>query len=249
MIQSVARAVYILEYISKHHMVGLSEISRGVGLNKSTTHGLVATLELMDCIRQDQTTGKYTLGLKLLELGQAVLSHMDIRAIAMPHLVHLARKYEETVHLAVLSHDEVVYIDKVDSPRSIRHISQVGGRNPAYCTGVGKVLLAGLSDQKLQKLLKKIKFRQYTPNTISDMNLLKKHLRKVHKDGYALDQEEIEVGLSCVAAPIKNYRDNVIAAISLAGPTSRIANDSLHQLIADVTEIARLISIQLGYKD
>jgi|SRR5208283_726452 len=249
MIQSVARAVYILEYISKHHMLGLSEISRGVGLNKSTTHGLVATLEIMGCIRQDQTTGKYALGLKLFELGQAVLSHMDIRAIAMPHLVHLARKYEETVHLAVLSHDEVVYIDKVDSPRSIRHISQVGGRNPAYCTGVGKVLLAGLSDQKLQKLLKKIKFRQYTPNTISDMNLLKKHLRKVRKDGYALDQEEIEVGLSCVAAPIKNYRDNVIAAISLAGPTSRIANDSLHQLIADITEIARLISIQLGYKD
>jgi DNA-binding IclR family transcriptional regulator len=247
-IQSVARAVSILEYLAAHKLGdGLTNISRGVGLSKSTTHSLISTLEQMGYVQQDQNSGKYSLGLKLFELGQAMHASMDLRTIAMPYLHALAKKYEETVHLAVLPKGEVVYIDKVDSPRSIRIASQIGGRNPAHCTGVGKVLLADLPEAELDKALRGRRLQRFTPNTIADPDKLKLHLDKVRADGYAQDEEEIEIGLSCVAAPVKNHRGVVIAAISLSGPSGRIG--SLAELTEDVTETARMISAQFGYKN
>lgn len=250
MIQSVARAVSILEHLAAHRSGdGLTSISRGVQLSKSTTHSLISTMEQLGYVQQDQTTGRYSLGLKLFELGQAMHASMDLRTIAMPYLHALAKKYEETVHLAVLSKGEVVYIDKVDSPRSIRITSQIGGRNPAHCTGVGKILLAGLPEAEIGKAIGGRKLQKFTPNTIADLDKLRLHLEKVRADGYAQDEEEIELGLSCVAAPIKNHRGAVIAAISLSGPTGRMANNGTRaELIADVTDTAKMISTQFGYK-
>ncbi|WP_216093619.1 IclR family transcriptional regulator [Sporolituus thermophilus] len=248
-IQSVVRAFNILNYLAAHRTgESLSNISRGIGLSKSTTHSLISTLEQLGYVQQDQSTGKYYLGMKLFELGQVVHANMDLRKIAMPYLSELAKKYEETVHLAVLSKGEVVYIDKVDSPRSIRIASQIGGRNPAYCTGVGKVLLASLSDAELAKTLKNVDFRRFTENTITDALSLKKHLEEVRQRGYAFDREEFEIGLFCIAAPIKNHKGNVIAAISLSGPTARMTNGNLEQMIEDLTGTAKLISKQLGFK-
>ncbi|MDT8903365.1 IclR family transcriptional regulator [Anaeroselena agilis] len=247
MIQSVNRAIKILDFVSTNHMARLVDISRGLGLNKSTVHGIVATLEEMGCLRQDQSTGRYELGLKLFELGQSVMANMDIRAVAMPYLLELSRKYEETVHLAVLSGDEVIYIDKVDSPRSIRIFSMIGGRNPAYCTGVGKILLAGLTDEKLSRVLEGIRFRAITPNTITDANSFVEHIRNIRRDGYATDNGEIEEGLSCFAAPIRNHLGSVTAAISLSGPTQRLINDNSAKLIEDVVDCAQTVSIQLGF--
>lgn len=249
MIQSVVRATSILEFLAANSdSETLANISRGIGLSKTTTYSLIRTLEQLGYVHQDQSTGKYSLGLKLFELGQVVHSRMDLRTIARPLLYELAKKYEETVHLAVLSKGEVVYIDKVDGSRSIRIASQVGGRNPAYCTGVGKVLLADLSPAEVDKAISTRKLEKFTAKTIIDPALLKEHLEKVRADGYALDEEEIEVGLSCVAAPIKNHRGQVVAAISLSGPTNRMASSTVQQITADLTETARLISSQLGYK-
>ena len=246
-IQSVARAVSILEHLAGHRMGdGLTNISRAVGLSKSTTHSLISTMEQLGYVQQDQNSGKYSLGLKLFELGQAMHASMDLRAIAMPYLHALAKKYEETVHLAVLSKGEVVYIDKVDSPRSIRIASQIGGRNPAHCTGVGKVLLADLLPAERDKVIRGLKLQRFTPNTIVDPDKLRQLLEKVRVDGYAQDVEEIEIGLSCVAAPVKNHRGAVIAAISLSGPSGRIG--SLAEITTDVTETAKMISTQFGFK-
>lgn len=247
MIQAVSRAIKILEFVAANNMARLSDISRGVGLNKSTTHGLIATLETMGCIRQDQSTGRYALGLKLFELGQAVLANMDIRTAAMPYLLELSRKYEETVHLAILSGDEVIYIDKVDSPRSIRIVSKVGGRNPAYCTGVGKALLAGLNDTELNQLLAKMEFRPITPNTITNAYALAEEINKIRRDGYAADNGEIDEGLSCFAAPVRNHLGAVTAAISLSGPTARLINGNSSRLVSDVVYCARQISMQFGF--
>lgn len=247
MIQAVSRAIKVLEFVAANNMARLSDISRGVGLNKSTAHGLIATLEAMGCIRQDQSTGRYALGLKLFEFGQAVLANMDIRAVTMPYLLELSKKYEETVHLAVLSGDEVIYIDKVDSPRSIRIVSNIGGRNPAYCTGVGKVLLAGLADEELSRLIKRIQFRSITPNTITDAKALMEHIQKIRQVGYATDNGEIEEGLSCFAAPIRNHLGAVTAAISLSGPTPRLITDNSSNLITDVIDCAKAISAQFGF--
>jgi DNA-binding IclR family transcriptional regulator len=248
-IQSVGRALQMLEHIAANdNEMNLSAVSRGCGLCKSTTHSLISTLEQLGYVQQNQNTGKYSLGLKLFELGQVVHSSMDLRTIAMPYLLELSRRYEETVHLAILSQGEVVYIDKVDSSRSIRIASQVGGRNPAYCTGVGKVLLSGLSEDEVTKVIKGTNFRRLTEKTIVDGQTLRYCIEKARHDGYATDNEEIEVGLSCIAAPVKNHDGAVIAAISISGPTSRIVNGNYAQLTADVIETARLISAQLGYK-
>lgn len=247
MIQAVSRAVKILEFVAVNNMARLADISRGVGLNKSTTHGLISTLEAMGCIRQDRSTGRYSLGLKLFELGQAVLANMDVRTAAMPYLLELSRKYEETVHLAILSGDEVIYIDKVDSPRSIRIVSKVGGRNPAYCTGVGKVLLAGLPDSELNQLLAKMEFRPITPNTITNAYALAEQINKIRQDGYATDNGEIDEGLSCFAAPIRNHLGVITAAISISGPTARLINGNSSRLVADVIYCARQISGQFGF--
>ncbi|MDR3592013.1 MAG: IclR family transcriptional regulator [Negativicutes bacterium] len=249
MIQSVVRATSIMEYIAANcDCETLSSISRGIGLSKTTTYSLIRTLEQLGYVQQDQSTGKYSLGLKLFELGQVVHSRMDLRTIARPYLIELARKYEETVHLAVLSKGEVVYIDKVDGSRSIRIASQVGGRNPAYCTGVGKVLLAGLPAVELDKIISARKLERYTAKTIIEPGLLKEHLQEVRTKGYAMDQEEIEEGLHCVAAPIKNHRGVAVAGISLSGPTQRLATSGVQQITDDLIETARLISSQLGYK-
>ncbi|SDF14997.1 IclR family transcriptional regulator [Sporolituus thermophilus] len=249
-IQSVARAVQILEYLATAgNQDSLSNISRAIGLSKSTTYSLISTLEQLGYVQQDQSTGRYSLGMKLFELGQVVHSSMDIRRLAMPHLRELVAKYGETAHLAVLSKGEVVYIDKVDSLHSIRIASQIGGRNPAHCTGVGKVLLAWLSDTELEKVMAGRVLHKFTPNTITDYAQLKRHLQEIRLRGYALDEEEFEIGLTCVAAPIKNHRQAVIAAISFSGPTSRMNNENLSMIIRDVTETAKIISMEFGFKE
>lgn len=248
-IQSVKRAMTIMEYIAKKgNLAGITEISHGLDLSKSTVHGLVSTLEQMDYLQQDSQTGEYSLGMKLFELGQIVYSGMDLRVSARPFLQQLVDKHQETVHLAVLSKCDVVYIDKVDSNQSVGIRSQIGGRNPAYCTGVGKALLAGMSAEKLDKIIEDIDFHKFTEKTITDPELLKKHLAQVRKNGYAMDVEEIEIGLVCVAAPIRNHQGKVIAAISLSGPVSRMQEERLPVIQADILMAGKNISKQLGYK-
>ena len=146
-----------------------------------------------------------------------------------------------------MSGNEVVYIEKVDSPRSVRIISHIGGRNPTYCTGVGKVLLAGLSDKEVEKIVASTGMEKFTSNTINTLGKLKECLTEVCKKGYAYDLEEIEIGLRCVAAPIKNHQGMTVAAISLSGPTNRIPDEILEQLSKDTVDAAYRISAKLGY--
>ena len=185
-IQSVFRAQMILEYLSdRRQEAGLSEISRTVGLSKSTAHGLISTLERCGCIRQNPATGKYGLGLKLFEFGQSYAAGLDLREVALPYLRALSGQYQETVHLAVLSEGEVVYIDKVDGPLSMGIRSRVGGRNPAHCTGVGKVLISSLEPQKLASVYRGKNLKRYTDFTIVDWPNLRAELERVREAGYA----------------------------------------------------------------
>lgn len=247
-IQSVFRALKILEFLSKRDIaVGLTEISKGMELSKSTTYGLVATLELYGYVEQDPITGKYSLGLKNFELGQAYVSKLDLREITLPDLRELSRHFGETAHLAILSGKEVVYIDKVDGSRSIGIQSRVGGRNPAYCTGVGKALLSGISDQKIEEMYAGERFEQYTEHTVVNLEDILEQIRQVRKLGYSSDMEEIELGLRCIAAPVKNSKGNVVAAISLSGPSNRLDDVKIMDIIQEVTERAGKISLRLGY--
>lgn len=248
-IQSIDRMAEILDYLAaKPRGERLTTISKDLMLNKSTAFGIISTLEQLNYLEQDQETGKYVLGLKLFELGQASYSRLDLVSVAKPHITRLSEKYTETVHIAVLSGTEVVYLDKVESSRSMRVSSQIGGRQPAYCTALGKALAAYLSEEGIHQLARNTDFIRYTSTTITTEEELKQDLEQVRIQGYSIDNEESELGLYCVSAPVFNGEKKVIAAISMAGTVKRIKDDGGQRLIDDVVETASIISANMGYK-
>jgi len=247
-IQSIVRATQIINLIaSRNNSCTLTEISQTLSLNKSTAHGLVSTLEQMNFLEQNAITGAYQLGIKLFELGQNYLSHIDLRAIVHPQLVELSKAFEETCHLAILNHTEVIYLDKIDSPKSVGILSHIGGRNPSYATGVGKALLADLNNEAICELFKNEPLKKLTSQTITNIPDLIQSLDKVRKDGFAMDIGEIETDLCCIAAPIKNHEGKTIAAISVSAPKTRFSRTRIQEITQAILEKKQHISQKLGY--
>lgn len=245
-IQSVDRAITLLEHLARRGgCASLSELAQDIGLNRSTVHGLLATMRRRGFVGQD-ANGNYTLGLKLFELGSLSVSRLDLRTIAGPVLQRLVDRFQETVHLVIADGLDVVYIDKRESLQSMRIVSQVGLRLPAYCTGVGKAILAFHSEAELDRLLAETELRRFTPNTITDKQLFKQHLQDIKRCGYALDNEEIIEGLRCVGAPIRDHSTRVVAALSVSGPSVRMGPARIQEIIPAVIGAAAEISYQLG---
>ncbi|AGY76607.1 IclR family transcriptional regulator [Clostridium autoethanogenum] len=249
-IQSVDRALQILECFSKEeNELGVTQIANMLDFYKSTTFGLLSTLENRGYLKQNPESGKYRLGIKLFELGKLVEENMDLRTSAIPYLKGLVDKYGETAHLAMKDGNEVIYIDKVEGKNAIGIInSQVGRVARMHCTGVGKAVLAFMSEEDIEKIIENIKFNRYTSNTITDKNKLKEELKKIRKKKYSVDNEEIEIGLKCVAAPIINYDDEAVGSISVSGPTSRMNDEKMNLIAEDVKKVSIEISRVLGYK-
>jgi DNA-binding IclR family transcriptional regulator len=246
-IQSVERALDILEAFERGPAeIGVSELGRETGLHKSTVFGLLNTLCRRGYVEKNPESGKYRLGLRAFQIGSVVLNRMDLPALAAPILQELVDKHQETVHLVVRDGFNVVYIAKRESPRSVRIVSQVGRRLPCYCTGVGKVLLAHMPEEELQALLSANELKRFTRNTIVEPQALKAELRVIRERGYALDNEEIEEGLKCVAAPVRNHTGKVVAAMSVAGPASRMTSGRIAEIIDSVKSAALELSRRLG---
>ncbi|MGI6226350.1 MAG: IclR family transcriptional regulator [Peptococcales bacterium] len=246
LVQSVDRALSILNVFSQHEELGVTEISKLIGLNKSTTYGLLSTLFENGYVDK-KANGKYCLGLKLLELGQYVQKRLDVRNIARPFLEELCEKYDETIHLVLCYRGGAYYVDKVESARSIVNITQVGKKVALNASSVGKIILAYLPKEQQEKELA-LPLHQYTPNTIVDPVELREHIEVVRENGYALDIEEIELGIRCVGAPIRNYSGQVIGAFSCSAPATRVSAEKLSEIIEAVKETAQKISQKLGYK-
>ncbi|MDW7674491.1 MAG: IclR family transcriptional regulator [Bacillota bacterium] len=249
-IRSVARALKILNLLGNANgEMALADISNQLGLAKSTVHGLLSTLRDFNYVEQSSFTGKYKLGISLFELGNVVARNWDLRTVAIPYIQKLLEETELTVHLAILDHGEVLYIDKREyKDVSLRIVSQVGMRLPAHCTGVGKVLLAYLSKNEVKRIITQKGLPLYTDNTISDLETLEKELAAIRQRGYALDREELMNSLGCVAAPIRNHEGNVIASISVSMHLSRLVGEKLDEVVAKVTETAKAISRGLGFR-
>lgn len=228
---------------------GVTELSKDLDINKSTVSKILSTLENHRYLVKNTGNRKYKLGLRLFELGSLVASQLDLQKEALVYMEELNKKGGETVHLVVMDDFDIVYINKVESPQSLHIGTRVGGRLPAHCTGVGKVLLAALSPEELNIFLKKRPLRRFTPNTIIDPEHLKEGLAQIRAQGYALDNEEFNGGLMCVAAPIKNYSQKIIGAISISGPTNRIREKNLEKLISMVKSTAQKISRCLGFTE
>lgn len=249
-IQSVARALKILDLLSTSNgEMALAEIAVKLGLPKSTVHGILSTLRDFEYVEQSPFTGKYRLGLRLFELGNAVARNWDLRTIAGPHIQKLLEELKETVHLVILDKGEVLYIDKREyHDASLRIVSQVGMRLPAHCTGVGKVLLAYLPPKEVKRIISQKGLPRYTKNTITDAKKLEEELAKIREQGYAVDNEEIMDSLRCIAAPIRDNTGKVSAAISVSGPVTRMCGEKFDLAVKKVTETAQSISKELGYR-
>jgi DNA-binding IclR family transcriptional regulator len=227
--------------------MNITEISKKLGFYPSTTHRILDTLKYWDYVEQDSHTEKYRLGLKVLELGMVKLHQMDLVREATPCLKELVNQCNETVHLGVLEEGEVLYLAKEESSQTIRMISYVGKRAPLHCTSLGKVLLAYLSAEERKKILGEKVLTRLTENTITDKRELEKELSKVREQGFALDREENEKDVCCVAAPIKNYQGEVIAAISISSPIFRLDKNKQNDLEKALIEASEKISKRLGY--
>ncbi|WP_289134805.1 IclR family transcriptional regulator [uncultured Brevibacillus sp.] len=248
-IQSVDRAIDILELFSLTDTeLSVKEISDRLQLSKSTVHGLIKTLENRGYLEQKPTDQKYKLGLRLFELGNLVGGGMELRNLAYPVIHDLVATLQETVHLVVLDKDEVVYVEKVEGPGSLRMYSMLGKRAPLYCTGVGKALFAHLDEETVDRILNEVELRAFTSLTLTDPVAIKRELAKIREQGYAIDDEEIEIGLKCVAAPIFNHEGKVIASISSAGPKHRFSDEKMETFISEVKLAALAVSKRFGYR-
>jgi IclR family KDG regulon transcriptional repressor len=227
--------------------MNMTEIGKKLDLYPSTTHRILDTLKHWGYVEQDSHTQKYQLGLKVLELGMAKLHQMDLAREATPYLKELVNQCNETVHFGVLEEGEVLYLAKEESSQTIRMISYVGKRAPLHCTALGKVLLTYLSAEERKEILGEKALPRLTENTITDKRELEKELDKVKEQGFALDREENEKDVRCIAAPIRNYQGEVIAALSISSPIFRIDKNAQNNLKGALIETSEKISKRLGY--
>ena len=250
LINSIIRASNVLRCFSKQgsHFT-ISELARQLHLDRSTTYRILLSLEKSRFVEKDEKTGEYFLGMAAFEIGNAFLRQMDFVKISKPIMADLALKVQETVHLAVLSDSEIVYVDKADSPRTLGVMSKIGQRAPVYCTALGKVLLAHQSREEMNRIIQDIKLKPYTKNTIISKKGLTEELREIREKGYALDRMEYEEEVECIAAPIRDHLGNVIAALSISGPQRKIGTPGETHFVSQVAGAAILISSKMGYME
>ncbi|PWA06055.1 IclR family transcriptional regulator [Pueribacillus theae] len=248
-IQSVDRALRILDLFDEHTTeLKITEISSLMRLNKSTVHSLLKTLQKHHYIDQDEDGGKYKLGMKLLERGNLVTSHLDIRTVARKYLLELSMKTGYTLHLVIQDGNEGVYIDKVEGTSATILYSRVGRRVSLHCSSVGKVLLAFKKKEELKQILKGYIYKKQTPNTITNEKDFLKELDQVKKEGYAIDREENEPAVSCIAVPIRNHLEEVIAAVSISMPSPRLNDEEIDKIVPKLKQVGDDISRQMGYQ-
>lgn len=248
-VQSIERAFQLLDVISNHpEGIQVTRLSEQVGLSKSTVHRLLMTLVNLNYIYQDPESEKYKMGYRIISLARHAMNSIEIIPIAKPHLQRLSADVNETIHLCIEDQGEVMYVDKIESNQTIRMYSRVGSRAPMYCTGVGKILLSGMSEEDYEKTVASIEFIKKTEATIGSREELDREIKRVKSQQYALDNIENEAYIRCIAAPIYDNNGKIIASFSISGPTSRITMERVNEeLIYKVTETSKAISKQLGY--
>ena len=247
-LQSVERAITILKSFSLQRPErGVSELSRELGLHKSTVSRLMRTLEHGGLLARNPDTERYRLGVDLIGLASQVVSYMDVREVARPFLRQLAEACQETVNLSVLDAGRVVNLEQfVPQSRRIKNVGRVGRRMCVHCTAAGKVFLAYCSLDTVDRLLSQ-PLHRFTPQTVTDPDQLRGQLEEVRRKGYAIVQEELEEGLNVVAAPVRDHTGQVVTSVSVAGPAFRVTPDLLPELARQVVEVSSEISQQLGY--
>lgn len=249
-VRVVSLALRSLELLCKSGRgIGVRELSRTLGIGKSTMHRILQTLEAHSFVHQDRETARYVVTAHLMELAAMITEGLQFRRVARPFLEGLQERSGETVFLGVLDSSEVVIVERIDSAKLLRMTGEIGSREPVYSTALGKALLAGLSEEELESRLRGFQLKAFTAKTISSLDSLKSELKRARLSGFAIDDEETMPGVLCVGAPIRDTAGRVIAAVSVSGPSLRITTDRIPTLAQDVRSTAEIISRELGYCD
>lgn len=237
-IQVSERIFQTIEVLANTGPIGLLSLSKELSLNKSTVHRILTSLIILGYVKQDEETAKYSLSFKLCEIANQVLGKIDAVEIAKPYLKHLAALSGETVHLVQLDGIHAVYIDKVESfANSVRMVSKVGKHIPLYCSGVGKALLSAMDEEAVAKIWENSEIIRLTEHTITDYDSLLAQLQETKRCGYALDLEENELGVRCIAAGVKDYTGKTLYAFSISAPISRMSDEAISELAKKVLTV------------
>ncbi len=247
-IHSVENAFSLLQILAGNGLeLGIAEFCRKTTLPKGTVHRLLGTLKNLGYIEQNPQNRKYRFTIKILKLGTAITDKIGLGQI-VPYMRELSQQFNETVNLAILDGDEILYVYSVGSDNTLKLDLKIGSNQPAYCAAIGKVLLAYLSGKELDNYLQRVELKPFTPYTITDKEYLKRELKLIKQRGYSFVNEEYIVGVACVAVPLKDHQGKVGAGLSFSIPTVRIAKEKLPSLIDSLLSTSNKIIISGFFK-
>lgn len=247
-LSSVTTAIRLLKAFSEDEVdIGISDLARRLSVAKSTAHRLAVTLVAEGMLEQDTSNGKYRLGVALFRLGALVRRRMEVSNEARPFLYDLREKINESVHLAILDGTEIMYVYNLESTHAIRMRSDLGVRKPAHCTAEGQAILAFQPQAVIDEVIA-AGLTARTPNTITTADKFLRALALVRQRGCAIEDEESELGMVCIAAPIRDDAGDVVAAVGIAGPVTRLSKRSVAAIVPHAIAAADLVSTRLGYR-
>jgi DNA-binding IclR family transcriptional regulator len=235
----------VLELLSDNEFLTVAQVARLMNINRASSHRFLSTLKEMGYADKDDGS-RYYLTPKVIELGMKVLDRFEIRKIARPFLQELSAKFNETINLGYFNDGAVLTIDKIDSTEILRMDAGIGGGEPAYCTSLGKAILAFLPERQLEEYLQATELLPFTANTVISKDKLKEELMQIKENGYAIDDEELSVGLRCVGAPLFDYNGQARYAISLSGPSIRMGSTKIEEMRRELKKICQILSRKMG---
>ena len=244
-IRSLAKGLNIMELLTENDALRVTQVAKMMNVNRAGIHRFLSTLKELGYVDKDEGS-RYHLTSKLIELGMKVLDRFEIRKIAHPFLQELSAKFNETINLGYFNGKEVLTIDKIDSTEILRMDAGIGGGEPAYCTSLGKAILAFLPETKLEKYLADVELTAFTPNSLTSKEKLKSELRQIKENGYAIDDEELSIGLRCIGAPLFDLSGHAPYAISISGPSVRFGSKRIEEMQRALKKICHSLSGEIG---
>lgn len=250
-VQVLRKSLDILQYLANEKSskgLGISEISTALNIGKSTVHRILDTLISFDYVEKSADTGKYRLGWELFKVGHVVPTQHNFEGIDFKILEDVCAQFQETTNLGVKIEKDLVVIAKYEPERNLKAIYQLGGREPLHATAMGKVLLSETKEEDLRVLFKDYDFKRYTVNTIVNLELYLKELNEAKQKGYAIDKEEFSEGIYCIAVPVRNFKGEIVAAISISAPSIRMDLDVQEKILDGLKKAGEKLSQYLGHR-
>lgn len=251
-VQTVEKALEIIELLTSSQFrdgISISELSKELNLGKSTVHRIIETMEAKEYINQDQETKRYQLSWKLFELGNSIPRRRNLFSMDTSSLQELCDKFQETVNMGVRVDDSVVTINKINPTSSLIANLQIGTRESLNATAMGKALISQMTREEIIKIIGEGPYEQYTSKTHKSIDQLMEDILIIRERGYSTDDEEYSAGLTCISVPLKNYRNDIVAAISISGATIRMTDSKLDEIQKELKEVGRKLSAYLGWQE